>query len=104
MTFFARGLKCGGCGAIGLATGAGVAPKSFLSLSKDASAMPPRPIAQRLKKCRRVRKGKMSVPSVTLKMFKSQTTKPKEIPSTKAQTTLLRPASVYLDCDSDFGI
>src|SRR5439155_20870240 len=26
------------------------------------------------------------------------------IPSTKAQTTLLGPASAYLDCDSDFGI
>jgi len=46
----------------------------------------------------------MSVPSVILEILKSQTTKPKEIPSAKVQTTLLRPARVYLDCDSDFGI
>src|SRR6266545_2633958 len=54
MMFLARGLKCGGFGAIGLADAPGAAPSNCLSLSNDASAMPPRPIAQRPKKWRRV--------------------------------------------------
>ena len=54
MMFFARGRKCGWRGAIGLGDPPGAAPSERFSLSNEASAIPPNPIAHRLKKWRRV--------------------------------------------------
>src|SRR4051812_4770142 len=57
MTFFAFGAKCPACGAIGFGRAKPApapAPKRFFSPSIEASAMPPSPTPQRLKKCRRV--------------------------------------------------
>jgi hypothetical protein len=58
ITFLAFAAKCPACGAIGFGSGGmdavPVAPRSLRSFNIDASAMPPSPIAQRLKKCRRV--------------------------------------------------
>src|SRR5205823_15069197 len=54
MMFLARGRKCGRRGAIGLGDTPGAAPSDGFSLSNDASAMPPNPIAHLLKKWRRV--------------------------------------------------
>src|SRR5437016_7333898 len=53
MTFFTFAGKCGGFGAVGLASLAGSADSSC-SPSSDASAILPTPTPQRLKKCRRV--------------------------------------------------
>src|SRR2546427_5633215 len=63
MMFFARGPKCGRRGAIGLGDPPGAAPSDLFSLSNDASAMPPNPIAHRLKKWRRVSVGSRSFDS-----------------------------------------
>ncbi|MNC99899.1 hypothetical protein D3C83_183400 [compost metagenome] len=49
ITFFAFGVKFGRFGAIGF-TSAPSAPWSRRELSSDANAMPPRPMAHRLKK------------------------------------------------------
>src|SRR5439155_27094308 len=53
--FFARGLKCGGFGAIGLGREFGPAANAPRSFSSDARAIDPRPSAHRLKNCRRVK-------------------------------------------------
>src|SRR5437870_9901605 len=71
MMFFARGPKCGRRGAIGLGDPPGAAPRNRFSLSNDASAMPPNPIAHRLKKWRRVKVWRESLDSKELMVTNS---------------------------------